>query len=339
MGRPAETLADLTLAGSGLDRRAELRSDRGLLTRLLSDPGTRVLELRGDRVAVDEDGAAGDRAPAGAGTGAGDRAAGGAGARLRFRSPVATDHDRLAVFLGADAKERLYVGVVGDPVAHAPDPGRGGGGDAPADPEGLVTLRHVAADLEDVEAGMFATVLALANWHRAHGFCARCGAPTEPQQSGWVRRCTVEGSEHYPRTDVAVIMSVVDEQDRLLMAQGNGWGTGRYSVLAGFLEPGESLAQAVAREVREEVGIEVFDVQYLGDQPWPFPTSLMVGFTARADSGALRLQESEIADARWFTREEVRAGVAAGTLGVSARLSIARRLVEHWLGHEIVGVR
>ena len=314
MGRPAETLANLTLAGTGLDRRAELRTDRHLLDRLLSDPATHVLELRGDRVPVDE---------------------GADGARLRLRSPQEADRDRLAVFLGAGEDDRMHVGVVGDAPRH--DPGETGQPDPGAD--GFVTLRHVAADLGDVEAGMFATVLALANWHRAHGFCSRCGAPTEPQQAGWVRRCNVEGSEHYPRTDVAVIMSVVDEQDRLLMAQGAGWGTGRYSVLAGFLEPGESLAQAVAREVREEVGLEVFDVEYLGDQPWPFPTSLMVGFTARADSGALRLQESEIADARWFTRDEVRAGVAAGTLGVSARISIARRLVERWLGHEIVGVR
>ncbi|MFC8503562.1 NAD(+) diphosphatase [Pedococcus sp. NPDC057267] len=317
MGRPAETLANVTLAGSGLDRRAELRSDRHLLGRLLADPDTRVLELRGDRVAADE---------------------GPDGARLRLRSPEASDGEGLAVFLGADVRDVMHVGVVGDPLPHEDGAGGSGpltGGGA----DGLVTLRHVAADLDDLEAGMFATLLALANWHRAHGHCARCGAPTEPQQSGWVRRCTSEGSEHYPRTDVAVIMSVVDEQDRLLMAQGAGWGTGRYSVLAGFLEPGESLAQAVAREVREEVGLEVVDVRYLGDQPWPFPTSLMVGFTARADSGALRLQESEIADARWFTRDEVRAGVADGSLAVSSRLSISRRLVEHWLGHEIAGVR
>ena len=319
MGRPAETLANVTLAGSGLDRRAELRTDRHLLGRLLADPDTRVLELRGDRVAVDE---------------------GPAGARLRLRSPQASDGEKLAVYLGADARDVMHVGVVGDPVPHADEAaGSGRAAGAGGDEDGLVTLRHVAADLDDLEAGMFATLLALANWHRAHGHCARCGAPTEPQQSGWVRRCTSEGSEHYPRTDVAVIMSVVDEQERLLMAQGAGWGTGRYSVLAGFLEPGESLAQAVAREVREEVGLEVFDVEYLGDQPWPFPTSLMVGFTARADSGALRLQESEIADARWFTRDEVRAGVADGTLAVSSRLSISRRLVEHWLGHAIAGVR
>jgi NAD+ diphosphatase len=134
-------------------------------------------------------------------------------------------------------------------------------------------------------------------------------------------------------------MSVIDEQDRLLMARGSGWGEGRFSVLAGFVEPGESLAAAVAREAREEVGLELADIEYLGDQPWPFPTSLMVGFTARALGTDVRLQESEIAEVRWFTRDELREAVAAGTLGVSPRLSISRRLVEHWLGHEITGAR
>jgi len=310
VGRSAETLANLTLAGPGLDRRAERRLDPDLVPRALADRTTRVLELRGDRVAVDE---------------------GQAGAALRLRPPEAADATRLALYLGASGDGAAYLGVVGDPLPEGADP--------PAD---LRTLRQVGADLTDVEAGVFATALALANWHAVHGFCARCGAPTEPVQAGWLRRCTVEGSEHYPRTDVAVIMSVVDEDDRLLMAQGSGWGTGRYSVLAGFLEPGESLAAAVAREVREEVGLEVTDVEYVGDQPWPFPTSLMVGFTARAARGGvadLRLQQDEIADARWFTRDELRAKVADGSLGVSPRLSIARRLVERWLGHEIVGVR
>ena len=118
-------------------------------------------------------------------------------------------------------------------------------------------------------------------------------------------------------------MSVIDDQDRILLARGAGWGTGRFSVLAGFLEPGESLAAAVAREVHEEVGLVVRDVEYLGDQPWPFPNSLMVGFTARATASDLRLQESEIAEARWFTREEYRAILAAGQVSASTRLSIA----------------
>ena len=130
-------------------------------------------------------------------------------------------------------------------------------------------------------------------------------------------------------------MSVIDDQDRILLARGAGWGTGRFSVLAGFLEPGESLAAAVAREVHEEVGLEVRDVEYLGDQPWPFPNSLMVGFTARATGSDLRLQESEIAEARWFTREEYREILAAGQVSASTRLSIARRIIERWLGHDL----
>jgi NAD+ diphosphatase len=156
-----------------------------------------------------------------------------------------------------------------------------------------------------------------------------------PVQAGWLRRCTRDDSEHYPRTDVAVIMSVVDDEDRLLLARGSGWAPGRFSVLAGFLEPGESLAAAVAREVREEVGLEVRDVEYLGDQPWPFPNSLMVGFTARTTAGELVPQDGEIAEARWFSRDELRAAVDDGTLAVSSRLSISRRLLEHWLGHAL----
>ena len=120
-----------------------------------------------------------------------------------------------------------------------------------------------------------------------------------------MRRCTNDGSEHYPRTDPAVIMSVVDADDRLLLARGPQWGEARYSVLAGFVEPGESLEAAVAREVREEVGVAVEDVRYLGNQPWPFPCSLMVGFTATAKDTTFRLDEDEIVEAIWVSREEL----------------------------------
>ncbi|WP_338089040.1 NAD(+) diphosphatase [Phycicoccus endophyticus] len=153
-----------------------------------------------------------------------------------------------------------------------------------------------------------------------------------PVLAGWVRRCPADGSDHYPRTDVAVIMAVVDDDDRLLLARGRGFRSGGMSVLAGFVEPGETLAAAVVREVGEEVGVEVEEVTYLGDQPWPFPSSLMVGFRARARSTALRLQEDEIAAARWFTRDELAAAVADGSLVIPGRVSIARRLLEHWYG-------
>jgi NAD+ diphosphatase len=319
VGSPAETLSSLSLAQPGLDRHAELRLDPHLIPRLVASGSTRVVELFGDRTVVDADDD---------------------GLRLALRAPRPQDAEALTIFLGTDRDGTAYLGVVHPPtadgavarVATAVLPST-----TPVDGDDrLHTLRQVGAELSDRDASLFVTTLALGNWHASHGFCPRCGAPTEPVQAGWLRRCTREGSEHYPRTDPAVIMSVVDDQDRLLLARGNGWGPGRFSVLAGFVEPGESLAAAVAREVREEVGIEVDDVTYLGDQPWPFPTSLMVGFTARARSTGLHLQESEIAEARWFTREELEAAVADGTLGVSPRVSISRRLLERWLGHEIV---
>ncbi|MEO5983625.1 MAG: NAD(+) diphosphatase [Pedococcus sp.] len=308
MGSFAKTLPNLFLAGPGLDRMADRRTDEDLLSNLLADASTQVLALRGDRVDVTLDGP---------------------DLELRLRSPEPRDRNRtrLGLFLGADEDGTAYVAVVTEPPVTATDQDDGGR-----------TLRQVGALLGDRDAALFTTALALANWHRAHPFCARCGAPTEPVSAGWLRRCAVEGSEHYPRTDVAVIMSVIDPDGRLLMARGAGWAEGRFSVLAGFLEPGESLAGAVAREVREEVGLDVHGVEYLGDQTWPFPNSLMVGFTARSTTAELVLQESEIAEARWYTREELLAAVADGSLAVSPRVSIARRLVEHWLGHEIADV-
>jgi NAD+ diphosphatase len=282
-----------------MDRRGDLRSDPALLTRLLADPGTRVFRLRGDVAEVVEDGDGGLRVVLGA--------------------PEPADADHLVVYLG-EAGGVHHLGVAED----LPD------GVVP--PEGMRTLRQVGARVDDLGASVFATTLALANWHRAHGFCPRCGRPTVPVLAGWVRRCRADDSEHYPRTDVAVIMAVVDDDDRILLARGRAFTSRGMSVLAGFVEPGETLAAAVAREVFEEVGVEVTDVTYLGDQPWPFPSSLMVGFTARALGTDLRLQDSEIAEARWFTRDELVAAVADGSLLVPGGISIARRIVEHWFG-------
>ena len=294
-------LTEVAMSRSVLDRAAERRSDPDLLGSLVADPSTRVLALVGDAAEVGE-------GPAGTG--------------LLLRPPVPADATRLGLFLGSDGDGAAYLAVIAD----AADDG---------DARDLRTLRQVGAELGDLDASLLATGLGLANWHRAHTHCPRCGAPTRPEQAGWLRRCTEDGSEHYPRTDPAVIMSVVDAEDRLLMARGAGWGEGRYSVLAGFVEPGETLEAAVAREVREEVGVAVTDVRFLGDQPWPFPTSIMLGFTARALGTELTLQDSEIADARWFTREELLAEVAEGVLFTSPRLSISRWLVEHWLGGPI----
>ena len=280
----------------GIDRRAELRGP-DLLPRLLADPATRVLRLRGTVAAVHTE------SPE--------------SVRLVLVPPEPSDTDRLAVYLG-EADGVSYVGV----VHPAPD----------KETAGLRSLRETGAFLDDLGASLFATTQALANWHGTHGFCPRCGNPTEPALSGWVRHCAADGSDHYPRTDMAVIMAVVDDDDRILLARNRGFRGRGMSVLAGFVEPGETLAAAVAREVGEEVGVRVRDVTYLGDQPWPFPASLMVGFTARATGTGLTLQDEEIASARWFTRDELVAAVADESVVVPGRVSIARRLIEHWFG-------
>nr|WP_238338199.1 NAD(+) diphosphatase [Pedococcus badiiscoriae] len=306
-----------------MDRHALRRSEPDLLPRLLAQPTTRVLVVRGDTVPV----------VAGAGQD---------GPALALRPPTETDSTALVLYLGQDGEGTAYLAVVepAAPSGQTASAGSSGSGGEEAGDEGEQwrTLRQIGADLSDRDATLFATALALANWHATHTHCPRCGATTTPDQGGWLRRCDAEGSEHYPRTDVAVIMSVIDDEDRILLARGAGWGTGRFSVLAGFLEPGESLAAAVAREVHEEVGLEVRDVEYLGDQPWPFPNSIMVGFTARATASDLRIQESEIAEARWFTKDEYREILATGQVSASTRLSIARRIIERWLGHDLADV-
>lgn len=292
------TLTGLALSAVALDRRAELRRDPTLLDRLLADPATAVLRLRGDRAEVRDTAS---------------------GPRVVFTTPRPDDVRHLLCYLG-DAGGRAHLGVVDD----APP--------AERDDAGWRSLRQVGADLPHLDAAAFASTLALAGWHRTHGHCPRCGAATAPDSAGWVRRCPADGSEHYPRTDMAVIVAVVDDADRLLLARGRGFRAGGMSVLAGFVEPGETLAAAVAREVGEEVGVEVTDVTYLGDQPWPFPASLMVGFTARARGTELRMTDGEIEEARWFSRDDLAAALEDGSVLVSGRLSISRRLIEHWFG-------
>jgi NAD+ diphosphatase len=152
------------------------------------------------------------------------------------------------------------------------------------------------------------------------------------ENAGHTRRCVNDDSEHYPRTDPAVIMLVVDDDDRLLLGRQVSWPERRFSTLAGFVEPGESLEAAVRREVHEEAGITVDAVTYLGSQPWPFPSSLMLGFTAHARDTAVDRRDGEIAETRWYTREGMLADIASGELLVSPSISISRRLIEHWYG-------
>jgi NAD+ diphosphatase len=190
-------------------------------------------------------------------------------------------------------------------------------------------LREVGALLGDRDAGLLVHAVGLANWHAAHPCCARCGAPTDVAKGGSIRRCPVDGSEHFPRTDPAVIMLVTDGGDRCVLGRQPIWPAGRYSTLAGFVEPGESAEQAVIREVIEETGLQVRDVTYRGSQPWPFPASLMLGFRAVCDGDAVPApRDSELEDARWFSKDELRAGTR--TL-LPTPVSIAYRLIADWL--------
>jgi len=202
------------------------------------------------------------------------------------------------------------------------------------DEQRWANLRTVATALSDRDAGLFTEALAMANWHASHTHCPRCGSPTVVEQAGWVRRCLEDGSEVFPRTDPAVIVTVLDADDRLLLGSNAMWENSRYSLLAGFVEPGESFEAAVEREIFEEAGVRVVDARYKGSQPWPFPASVMVGMTARlADDqspSALDPDGEEILDVRWFSRDELWA--AREQIILPGGSSIARALIEDWYG-------
>ncbi len=223
----------------------------------------------------------------------------------------------------APAGDRLYLGAEdGQPYFAVR-------GDLPrrlgAQPRGL---REVGALLPDRDAGLLVHAVALANWHAAHPRCPRCGAQTTAIRGGAARRCTDDGSEHFPRTDPAMIVLVTDGTDRCVLGRQAVWPAGRYSTLAGFVEPGESAEQAVVREVLEETGIVVRDVVYKASQPWPFPASLMLGFYAICDASAEPVpRDGELEDARWFTKDDLRDGTAM----LPTPVSIAYRLIADWL--------
>lgn len=197
-------------------------------------------------------------------------------------------------------------------------------------------LRMFGSHLSDRDAGLATEALAIANWHASHRFSPRTGRPTTSVKGGWVRQDLEDGHEIFPRTDPAIIVGVTDADDRILLGSNALWEKNRYSLLAGFVEPGESLEQAVEREIFEESGIRVTDAVYLGSQPWPFPASLMLGFRATVDAanpGTLEPDGAEIVDLRWFTREEL--ANAGDTVILPGRTSIARAIIEDWYGSEL----
>jgi NAD+ diphosphatase len=235
---------------------------------------------------------------------------------------VAVDGDGLLATEPDDAAgERYFLGVDDDGTPWFAAVGR-----LPLGAFGA-TLRDVGTRLSDRDAGLVVHTIALSLWHARHPRCAVCGELTVVALAGHIRRCPACLAEHFPRTDPAVIMLVHDGGDRCLLGRQASWPPDRYSTLAGFVEPGESLEMAVAREVHEEAGLDVLASQYVSSQPWPFPSSLMVGFIARVEYGEPTLVDGELEEARWFTRDELR----KGEVGLSPQVSIARTLIDGWL--------
>jgi NAD+ diphosphatase len=286
------------LSRSVVDRAAAERTDLALLTDAWSRRG-RVLMLDGELAAPVR--------PADTGLG------------LRWEAATgALPED--AFFLGDDGQVAYFAlrspdGAVGDTAGGA----RRG-------------LREIGDTLDDQDAGLLTHAVALARWHERHAHCPQCGAPTRSEQGGSMRRCTVDGSEHFPRTDPAMIVLVTDpDGTSAVLGRGAMWPAGFFSCLAGFVEAGESAEQAVIREVAEEVGLRTRSVRYVASQPWPFPCSLMLGFRAVADRAELTPAAGEIAEARWVTREEMQAEISSGALAIPPRVSIARHLIDGWL--------
>ena len=293
----ARRAAPFAFIEAALDRAENLRDDADALARLWA--GGRVL-------VVDAEGRAQATAD---------------GALLAPRAADLAGGPDDALFLGLHGSEGWFA-VRAEDVA-----GALAGDTQPVD------LRSAAAQWPDFEATAFAQARALLHWRARHRHCGACGGTLAFRRAGWLGWCAACGLEHYPRTDPAVIVAVSDGE-RLLLGRGPGWAPRRYSVLAGFVEPGESLEQTVVREVFEESSVRVRGCRYLASQPWPFPSSLMLGFEAEAWPDVPRCPSDELEDARWFTRDEVGAALRGESgpegLLLSPSISISRWLIERW---------
>jgi NAD+ diphosphatase len=280
-----------------LDRADDLRSDADALARLWSNAKL---------IAVDAEGRAlsdGDSRP-----------------RLLSAHDIENGFDH-ALLLGVRGDEAWFA-IDAERIVDASEP--------------RIDLRSAAASWSGFDASLFAQARAMRHWRERHRFCSVCGGENAFVRAGWLGRCTRCGAEHYPRTDPAVIVAISDGE-RILLGRQAGWPEHRYSTLAGFVEPGESLEQTIVREVREESGVRVLRSRYLASQPWPFPGSLMLGFVAEAAPDA-PVPGDELEDARWFTRAEVglalRGESPPGGLRLSPSISISRWLVERWFAGE-----
>jgi len=289
-----------------LDRASELRSDEAALDRLWS--AAKIIRVSHSQLATD-------------------------GKSLLFLT--ATEVEKLIASKVFTSGDKYFLGI--DPASKvaffAWDCDEVGLSAGETSTEGLASLRELGGTLDEFELGISMQATALSNWHRSHPHCSKCGAETKSTLGGSVRACVKDQSQHHPRTDSAVIVLVKDKDDRILLGHQPIWPDGRFSTFAGFLEPGETFEQCVEREVFEESGVKVNEIKYLGSQPWPFPASIMIAFSAVVDDPSTAKADGvEITEVRWFSRAELKSSVADGSLLLPPTISVARKMIAMWFG-------
>ena len=282
----------LSFTGSRLDRADHVRADPERLAGYMNWKA-RVLALDGLIPALDDSN------------------------RLVWGTLADVPEDAELCFLGLDEGKACFAAV----------PPRGDATPRMANPQ----LWSLMATLPPDDLALYGGARSLTDWHARHRFCAQCGGDTKLAKGGWQRDCTTCGASHFPRTDPVTIM-LVEHDGRLMLGRGLGWPEGRFSALAGFVEPGESIEEAVAREVLEEAGVRVRDVTYVASQPWPFPSQLMIGCHSHADSDELTIDETEMAEINFYTRDEVQAALAGdGPFVAPPPHAIAHYLMQWWI--------
>lgn len=299
------------MAQAVLNRDAEARDDAELFDKLWLEPETRIIVLYKGKTLIHD-------------------------GHLRLLTTEQATAGKYRVYLGRTTVElgdqkigtAVVLSVLSDNAAKAIEP----------DESKWHELRRSGAGLHPRDAALFTQALAIHNWHETHQHCPACGAITVMQQGGWSRLCVSEDRQLFPRTDAAVIVSITDDQDRILLGTQGSWEQNRWSILAGFVEAAESLEAAVVREMLEESGLLVTNPVYLASQAWPYPYSLMLGFQVTLDPSNgpenIRPDGIEIAKLRWFSRAELKA--EAASILLPSKISIARSLIEHWMGEEII---